>query len=65
MSFPVDVSDMSRQWGVGGEVLNMRLQTLCKISLRLYFQYNVISNLMLYVTAAKQNKINTAHEITA
>lgn len=39
---------------------------LYKISLRLLFQYNVISNLMLYVAAAKQNETNKGvHEITA
>lgn len=59
MSLPVDVSDMSRQCS---EIkrLNMRLRALCKISLRLYFQYNVISNLELYVATAKQNKIRVS-----
>lgn len=48
-------------------MLNVRLyKTLYKISLRLLFQYNVISNLKLYGAAAKQNETNKGvHEITA
>ena len=40
--------------------------TSYKISLRLLFQYNVISNLILYIAPAKQNETNKGvHEITA
>lgn len=68
VSLLVDESDMSRQCKEKKDVKYKIIYIiLYKISLRLLFQYNVISNLMAVdVAAAKQNETNKGvHEITA